>query len=842
MAAAPHPNWTGKVLRTDRRPQVVIGPLIAVGGEGAVHRIEGSAGFLAKLYHEPPTADRTAKLEILTNLTNDRVRRVTAMPVAILKDENRAVGFIMPLADSRAEVHHWFSPKDRRNRYPQATFDLIVAITRNLAACIDEIHAADLVIGDVNERGFLIGIGKENLGTVTAIDCDSFQVIGGNGRLFKCEVGIPEYLPPELAGHPLGTVQRLPEHDRFGLAILAYKLLMMGRHPYMGIYPNELDDGVATAIANGWYVHHPRAAAQGVRPPPANLDLATVGPAIAELWMRAFAGRSVDRPTAASWISALEALGSDLVGCRSNTRHRHRRSLGSCPWCAFARAHRLDFFPPPGSSLDVVFDLSVDSAAGLVVSIRGWLQHLQPVVIPRPSPSDPRLPRFESEKAGMQSLLGPLRAAVEETKAYVAEIARRSREMDVWREACERVDAMNRSRRLTWSERNRQRRQAWVDAVRVANRLATEGRRHHAVKMTEHREWLRGNRNLIIITSFAMVVLVGVRVCMARLDILVANPPFSIGWVVAGFIGILIGQVLVRRRAMARPPIEPKPAEQPPEPATLPEPVSEAHPHEPRFPDLPAPFHRHLGAIKKSGMEQATRLIGTQRTQVPTTANHANAQAIEWEHRTSLELNPQIDNLRSMTNRLVEDLDNYRRLRVSHTERMQAAKATWDEEAMAVYLDSIEVSDARLGTGMGHNLIAALESFGIETALDVLQELVPGRVRVPGIGPRRTNTLEEWVRGTVIPRFDRSKFPLSSSPRVQQIQRETLATKGGLESAIGSAMERIPAIKAAHVRLRTEREAQARAMAEPLRNALFDAEAMASLMAWWEQSLHELVD
>ena len=173
---------------------------------------------------------------------------------------------------------------------------------------------------------------------------------------------------------------------------------------------------------------------------------------------------------------------------------------------------------------------------------------------------------------------------------------------------------------------------------------------------------------------------------------------------------------------------------------------------------------------------------------------------------------------------------------------MQAAKSTWEEEAISVYLDSVEVSDARISTGIGHSLIAALESFGIETALDVLQELVPGRVKVPGIGPRRTSLLDEWVRVSVIPRFDRSKFPLSASPRVQQIQRKTLTTKGGLESAIGSAMERIPAIKAVHDRLRTEREAQAQAMAEPLRNALFDAEAMASLMAWWEQSLHELVD
>ena len=274
---------------------------------------------------------------------------------------------------------------------------------------------------------------------------------------FKCEVGIPEYLPPELAGHPLGTVQRLPEHDRFGLAILAYKLLMMGRHPYMGIYPNELDDGVATAIANGWYVHHPRAIAQGVRPPPAGLDLATVGPSIADLWTQTFAGRPANRPTTATWISALEALGSNLVGCRSNTQHRYRRNSASCPWCAFATAHRLDYFPPPGSTLDVVFGLSIDAAAGLVVSIRGWLQQLKPIVVQPPSPFDPRPPRLESERAALEALLGPLRTAA-------AQIASRNRVHKAWIDECSRVDQNNLHRQQKCAESNRQLRQTWVDA------------------------------------------------------------------------------------------------------------------------------------------------------------------------------------------------------------------------------------------------------------------------------------------------------------------------------------------------------------------------------------------
>ena len=70
---------------------------------------------------------------------------------------------------------------------------------------------------------------------VVLIDCDSFQV-NTNGRCYPCEVGVPLYTPPELQKKSFRELIRTRNHDRFGLAILIFQLLFVGRHPYAGRY------------------------------------------------------------------------------------------------------------------------------------------------------------------------------------------------------------------------------------------------------------------------------------------------------------------------------------------------------------------------------------------------------------------------------------------------------------------------------------------------------------------------------------------------------------------------------------------------------------------------------
>lgn len=53
--------------------------------------------------------------------------------------------------------------------------------------------------------------------------------------VFHCDVGVPLWTPPELQGRDFRGLTRTKNHDRFGLAVLMFQLLFMGRHPFAGV-------------------------------------------------------------------------------------------------------------------------------------------------------------------------------------------------------------------------------------------------------------------------------------------------------------------------------------------------------------------------------------------------------------------------------------------------------------------------------------------------------------------------------------------------------------------------------------------------------------------------------
>ena len=121
----------------------------------------------------------------------------------------------------------------------------------NLSSAVAALHARGYCIGDINERNILV----KDTAMVTLIDTDSFQVFSSAG-MFRCLVGVPEFTPPELIGKSFAQVDRSVESDNFSLAVLIFKLLMEGVHPFDGLYqgagdPPPLED----RISRGDYPH-----------------------------------------------------------------------------------------------------------------------------------------------------------------------------------------------------------------------------------------------------------------------------------------------------------------------------------------------------------------------------------------------------------------------------------------------------------------------------------------------------------------------------------------------------------------------------------------------------------
>ena len=203
---------------------------IGSGGEGTVYVCPNDFELVAKIYHEPPTAEKAEKLRWMADNQNDRLLKVAAWIVDTLHDEpdGKTVGFLMPNVKAK-EIHELYSLKSRRVYFPDATWKFLVHTAANLARAFYNLHKSGHIMGDINQGNCVVLAD----GTVKLIDCDSYSVSRGDYR-YPCEVGVATHLAPELQKVNLRDAKREVKHDNFGLAVIIFQLLFLGRHPFAG--------------------------------------------------------------------------------------------------------------------------------------------------------------------------------------------------------------------------------------------------------------------------------------------------------------------------------------------------------------------------------------------------------------------------------------------------------------------------------------------------------------------------------------------------------------------------------------------------------------------------------
>lgn len=382
---------SGPLLWTSAGERIKLGRELGRGGEGVVYEVEGKPDHVAKIYLTQISGDRVAKLGAMTGMTSTSPKLLSfcAWPEATLHDRGTngvmagTAGFLMHRVAGCHPIHHLTTPTTRKRDFPDRDWSFLVHVARNLAITIDTIHAAGAVIGDVNESGFLVG----QDGRVWVLDCDSFQVRHAN-RIYRCEVGIQDYTPPELQNVSGGfaSVVRTTNHDHFGVAVILFKLLMMGRHPYMGIFRGQGDPELGQLILENRFAYGPDAAARLMAPPPHSLDLGSLGPNVGGLFRQAFgdAGLRGGRPDTTAWINALTGLLSGLTSCSANPGHKH--VVGTpCSWCRLESTSGVAFFIcgfPSGSRAWVV---DVDALRRIYAQI--------PMLTNEPCPATPASPQ-----------------------------------------------------------------------------------------------------------------------------------------------------------------------------------------------------------------------------------------------------------------------------------------------------------------------------------------------------------------------------------------------------------------------------------------------------------------
>ena len=307
---------------------------IGKGGQGAVWSLDGNANLVAKFYHNGFTDEDVAKLSAMCHLKNDALTSVAAWPIALLKGTKlgKPQGLLMRKISGYQAVHQLYGMKSRFRTFPEAQFPFLLHSAINTARAFATIHSAGQVIGDVNHSNLMIS----QTATAALIDCDSFQITDG-GNVFRCPVGVPEFTPPELQGSNFLAQARTAQHDAFGLSILIFYLLFLGRHPFMGMYDPKRDEMVSLDQAIGQYAF-PYARdlhSQEVKLPLFVPRLADYPSSVTDLFKQAFTRDALTRgrPSATQWVGALTLLSGALRQCQGNPNHHFYNGLKECPWC-----------------------------------------------------------------------------------------------------------------------------------------------------------------------------------------------------------------------------------------------------------------------------------------------------------------------------------------------------------------------------------------------------------------------------------------------------------------------------------------------------------------------------
>ncbi|HEY7422725.1 MAG TPA: hypothetical protein VH682_00560 [Gemmataceae bacterium] len=332
-------------LYDNRNHRIELGPLLATGrgGEGKVYEVVGLPSSVAKVYDDPPDARKEQKLRIMPALARPDLLTVAAWPTATLHKtpQGQVVGFLMPNMPGK-EIHELFGPTSRKQKFPTADWAFLIHTAKNCAIAFNVLHGAGHVMGDVNERNFHVC----PKAMVYLLDCDSYQFIAG-GQSFPCGVGTDLYTPPELQDQNLAGVVRTQNHDHFGLAVLIFQLLFVGRHPFCGrpLTRGELLPGKAI---KEFRFAFSRAAAQLQIAPPPRAPLLDIVPAeVARLFERAFSKYSAQpsaRPTAQDWIAGLNILQKQLRVCSKDAGHKFSAHLSQCCWCDLMQAGAPNYF------------------------------------------------------------------------------------------------------------------------------------------------------------------------------------------------------------------------------------------------------------------------------------------------------------------------------------------------------------------------------------------------------------------------------------------------------------------------------------------------------------------
>jgi len=205
---------------------------LAKGGEGIVYPLADRSDILVKCYHPDILAKNgpvlRQKVEAMITIKSQFASEQLSWPLLSVFDaQGQWIGYAMRRV-AGVKLHSLAHALLYQKYFPQLTRKDVVTVLLGLIEQVQQLHAQQVMIGDYNLNNFLCDPHTLKVGL---IDCDSYQVMIANQH-YPCPVGSPDLTPSEHHGQSYAHIVRQPQSEVFSLAIILFKCLMLGRHPY----------------------------------------------------------------------------------------------------------------------------------------------------------------------------------------------------------------------------------------------------------------------------------------------------------------------------------------------------------------------------------------------------------------------------------------------------------------------------------------------------------------------------------------------------------------------------------------------------------------------------------
>lgn len=318
--------------------KITLGKLINKGGaSGKIYQDLSHQNSVAKIYHDLSKSETNRKkLEaMLQNRPNIPTMKYDgkeyiqiAWPTALLEDNNGyCVGYLMPLIDTKEAISldYLMQKAVRKKLGITERYSDRVWAAYNITSVVAALHECKHYIVDLKPSN--VSVYKKTM-LMAMFDCDGFSINGEQNTRYPAEYVSEEYIYPE--GMNQTCEQMGEEQDKFALAVIIFKLLNEGIHPFSGT-PRKKSDmlSIQERIAQYHYAYGIWAD-EYQKPHPYSIheyfDKNTL-----TLFERAFT-KGNERPSALEWQNHLEVILKNLKQCKKDPNHAYFTAKG-CGLC-----------------------------------------------------------------------------------------------------------------------------------------------------------------------------------------------------------------------------------------------------------------------------------------------------------------------------------------------------------------------------------------------------------------------------------------------------------------------------------------------------------------------------